>query len=237
MQKIQVNQSDSQCADFGHGQEEPISMVAALPGDVVGSTNTHLAGPGTHIWNSKICASILGPLSTISPSSKSSKPTMTISRTPIKSSTQPLKWNTLPALNSTVLCRITRVQQRQASASVLVVDPSPTVLIPESLAHLTITTSSAEDVCFSAVLRREDVRLTEKDKVVMNECYRVGDIVRATVISLGDEKNYYISTGGNEFGVVLARSEEGNAMVPASWKEMKDSITGKVESRKVAKPV
>jgi exosome complex component CSL4 len=87
------------------------------------------------------------------------------------------------------------------------------------------------------VLRREDVRLTEKDKIVMNESFRVGDIVRATVISLGDEKNYYISTGGNEFGVVIARSEEGSAMVPASWKEMKDAVTGKVESRKVAKPV
>ncbi len=71
----------------------------------------------------------------------------------------------------------------------------------------------------------------------MNESFRVGDIVRATVISLGDEKNYYISTGGNEFGVVISRSEEGNAMVPASWKEMKDAVTGRVELRKVAKPV
>jgi len=87
------------------------------------------------------------------------------------------------------------------------------------------------------MLRREDIRLTEKDKIVMNDSFRVGDIVRATVISLGDEKNYYISTGGNEFGVVIAMSEEGNAMVPASWKEMKDAVTGKVELRKVAKPV
>jgi exosome complex component CSL4 len=212
-------------------------MVAALPGDVLDSTNTHLAGPGTHVWDSKICASIIGSLSTIPPSSKSGKPTMTIHRALIRPSTQALQSNMLPALNSTVVCRITRVQQRQASASVLVVDPSPTTLIPESLAQPTTTTSNAEDVYFSAVLRREDVRLTEKDKVVMNESYRVGDIVRATVISLGDEKNYYVSTGGNEFGVVIARSEEGNAMVPASWKEMRDSVTGKVELRKVAKPV
>ena len=212
-------------------------MATAIPGDVLGLTTTHLAGPGTHVYDSKICASIIGSVSTIPASSKSGKPTMTIPRGAPKASFKPLKLNTLPALNSTVLCRITRVQPRQASASILLVDPSPTTLIPESLAHLTTTTASSEDIYFSAVLRREDIRLTEKDKIVVNESFRVGDIVRATVISLGDEKNYYISTGGNEFGVVIARSEEGNAMVPASWKEMRDAVTGKVELRKVAKPV
>ena len=212
-------------------------MAAALPGDILGSTNTHIAGPGTHVWDSKICASIIGSSSIIAASTKSGKPIVTIPHTPTQVSARTPKLNTLPALNNTVLCRVIRVQQRQASASILVVDPSPTTLLPESMTHLTTTTSSAEDIYFSAVLRREDVRLTEKDKVVMNESFRVGDIVRATVISLGDEKNYYISTGGNELGVVIARSEEGNAMVPASWKEMKDAVTGKVELRKVAKPI
>ena len=70
----------------------------------------------------------------------------------------------------------------------------------------------------------------------MNEMYRTGDIIRATVISLGDERNYYISTAGNELGVVIAKSDAGNAMVPASWKEMRDVVTGRGESRKVAKP-
>jgi exosome complex component CSL4 len=212
-------------------------MVVSLPGDVLGSTTTHLAGPGTHVFETKVCASIIGSVSTIPAPSTSGKPTLTIPRTPSNPSSQHLKVSTLPALNSTVICRITRVQQRQASASILLVDPSPTTLVPESLTHLTTTTASSEDIYFSAVLRREDIRLTEKDKIVMNDSFRVGDIVRATVISLGDEKNYYISTGGNEFGVVIASSEEGNAMVPASWKEMKDAVTGKVELRKVAKPV
>jgi exosome complex component CSL4 len=212
-------------------------MATVLPGDVLGSISTYLAGPGTHVYDSKICASIAGPPLMLPPSGKLGKPTMTIPRTPSKPSIQPLRINTLPALNTTVLCRIIRVQQRQASASILVVDPSPTTLVSESFTHLTTTTASSEDIYFSAVLRREDVRLTEKDKVVMNESFRVGDIVRAAVISLGDEKNYYISTGGNEFGVVIAKSEEGNAMVPASWKEMRDVVSGKVELRKVAKPV
>lgn len=120
----------------------------------------------------------------------------------------------------------------QAMASILVVDPSLTVT-----SYLSYTASTNEELQFAAILRREDIRAYEKDKVVMNEMFRVGDIVRASVISLGDERSYYISTVGNEFGVAVAVSEDGNAMLPASWKEMRDVINGKAEARKVAKPV
>ena len=70
------------------------------------------------------------------------------------------------------------------------------------------------------------------------ESFRVGDVVRAVVISLGDERSYYCSTAKNELGVVMARSEtSGELMVPFSWKEFMDQGTGVRESRKVAKPV
>lgn len=55
-------------------------------------------------------------------------------------------------------------------------------------------------------------------------------------ISLGDQSNYYLSTAKNELGVIMATSEEGNTMYPISWKEFKDPVTGRTESRKVAKP-
>lgn len=70
----------------------------------------------------------------------------------------------------------------------------------------------------------------------MDEMFRVGDIVRGTVISLGDQSNYYLSTARNELGVVMGRSEGGNMMFPVSWKEMRDPVTGVGEGRKVAKP-
>lgn len=66
----------------------------------------------------------------------------------------------------------------------------------------------------------------------------MGDVVRAVVISLGDERAYYCSTARNELGVVLAWSEgTGEAMVPVSWREFEDLGTGRREGRKVAKPV
>ena len=67
--------------------------------------------------------------------------------------------------------------------------------------------------------------------------FRVGDVVRAVVISLGDERSYYLSTARNELGVVMARSEAGNQMFPISWREFMDPVLGVREGRKVAKPV
>ena len=90
---------------------------------------------------------------------------------------------------------------------------------------------------FQALIRQQDIRATEVDKVKVAESFRVGDIVRAVMISLGDERNYYCGTAKNEYGVVLARSVWGNTMVPVSWREMKDMETEEAEVRKVAKVV
>ena len=90
---------------------------------------------------------------------------------------------------------------------------------------------------FTGVIRTQDIRATEIDKVKVTESFRVGDVVRAKVISLGDERSYYLSTAKNELGVVLATSELGNMMFPVSWREFEDSVTGQREARKVAKPI
>ncbi|KAK5939414.1 exosome 3'-_5 exonuclease subunit ski4 (Csl4) [Knufia obscura] len=196
----------------------------AIPGQVLGKLSTHLPGTGTHVNDNDIYASLAGNVTTVPSTSKSGKPTVSIS------SSTSTHTSTLPQVSSVVLGRILRVQQRQLIASILTVDPSSS-----SVTQYASTTD--DETQFQAILRREDVRAFEKDKVNMNEMFRVGDIVKASVISLGDERSYYISTAGNEFGVIIARSEVGNPMVPASWKEMKDTITGKGETRKVAKPV
>lgn len=204
--------------------------TVAIPGQVLGATATYNSGAGTHVYESKIFASIIGSVVNTPATKESPKPTLTILRD--AAAMQPVQATAttgLPSVGTHVLCRVTRVQQRQSSASILVVNPSPASIVP-------YTSTTNDELQFQALLRREDIRSFEKDKVVMNDMFRVGDIIRAVVISLGDERNYYISTAGNDFGVVVARSEEGNAMVPASWKEMTDMVTGKGEARKVAKP-
>lgn len=98
------------------------------------------------------------------------------------SSTTPL----LPTLNTIVLAQITRINPRQANC--IIIAPCAST--------------------FAGVIRQQDVRSTEKDKVKVLESFKPGDVVRARVISLGDTAGYYLSTAGNDMGVVVARGGE-----------------------------
>lgn len=199
----------------------------ALPGQLLGSADKYFPGPGTHIHEQNIYASIAGPVIT-SPTPKTAQakasPLLSIQRP--ATSTDPGILGTgsggggtiLPEVGSVVLALITRLGPRFATCEILVIN---NIVCRES---------------FQGQIRREDIRATEKDKIKMEESFRVGDLVRGTVISLGDQSNYYVSTSENEFGVVMARSEEGRLMYPVSWKEFKDPITGRGENRKAAKP-
>lgn len=148
-----------------------------------------------------------------------------------------------------------------------------------NVAILVVGEEEENGVCadeWAGVIRREDIREMERDKVKVQESFRVGDLLRGQVvslvdffcgkgtkkgeecictsstlektarlvadpmahvqISLGDQSNYYLTTGKNELGVIMAKSEAGNIMFPISWKEFRDPVTGLTESRKVAKP-
>ncbi|CAH0391261.1 unnamed protein product [Bemisia tabaci] len=89
---------------------------------------------------------------------------------------------------------------------------------------------------FRAILRKEDVRATEKDSIEMQKCFRSGDIILAKVLPMKEIHSYQITTAENELGVVIAHSESGGvSMVPISWTEMQCPKTYNREFRKVAK--
>jgi exosome complex component CSL4 len=202
----------------------------ALPGQLLGHTSKYLPGPGTHIHDSQIYASVAGPVVTSpkTPSTSTSKskhtPLLSITRPPTSTDPGILGPSSgggatlLPTVSSVVLVRITRLGPRFASCEIL-----------------SISNHACREA-FSGQIRREDIRATEKDKIKIEESFRVGDLVRGTVISLGDSGNYYIATDSNELGVVVARSEEGRVMYPVSWREFRDPVTGRGEARKAAKP-
>lgn len=186
----------------------------ALPGQLIGPTSTNNVGEGTHVQGSSLYASIAGPLTTTPSTIKYSKAT-NVSMTCLSG---PL----LPEVGISVLGKITRTNPRQANLSILALGSSGEHVLKEPL---------------PAIIRQQDIRATEIDKVKVPESFRVGDVVRAVVISLGDERAYYLSTAKNELGVVLATSEGRNTMYPISWKEFQDPVSGVKELRKVAKPV
>ncbi|KIM85350.1 hypothetical protein PILCRDRAFT_817353 [Piloderma croceum F 1598] len=125
-----------------------------------------------------------------------------------------------PSPNSVVLGSVTRLSPLQAVLSISVIDGMP---LP-----------AGEE--FTGIIRSQDVRATEKDKVKIGDCFRGGDVVKGLVISLGDARSYYITTARNDLGVIFATSETGATMEPVSWQEMRCPKTGKIEKRKCAKP-
>ena len=46
----------------------------------------------------------------------------------------------------------------------------------------------------TGVIRSQDVRTSDIDRVVIHECFRPGDIVRGVVLSYGDNKSYFVTT-------------------------------------------
>ncbi|KID81942.1 exosomal core protein CSL4 [Metarhizium guizhouense ARSEF 977] len=198
----------------------------AVPGHVLGPASKYTPGPGTHTHQGNVVSSLLGkvhvtaPTKAPGPAKRLNKitaaapeelPTVSVAR-------HGRKREILPDVNNVVLARVVRLMPKQAI--VVIQQVGDTVLQTE----------------WQGVIRVQDVRATEKDKVKMYESFKPGDIVKAQVISLGDQANYYLSTASNELGVIMAASEAGNDMVPVSWREYQDPETGLTESRKVAKP-
>ncbi|CAN6575376.1 unnamed protein product [Malus baccata var. baccata] len=194
------------------------------PGEVLGKTSKFKAGRGAYVSADKLTvyASLTGSRRILSPPPNSPDQRSTVEVTGHKAH------GAIPEPGSVVIARVTKVMERMASADILC-----------------LGTKSVREK-FSGIIRLQDVRATEIDKVDMLSSFRLGDIVRAHVVSfvwnaplsLGDARAYYLSTAKNELGVISAQSAaSGETMVPISWTEMQCPRTGQIEQRKVAKMV
>ncbi|KAL9431563.1 hypothetical protein CISIN_1g028346mg [Citrus sinensis] len=188
-------------------------MVLVTPGEVLGKATEVKAGKGAYVakHNGLVYASLTGLLRTLSPPPDSPDQRPTVEVTGHKAH------GPVPEPGSVVIARVTKVMTRMASADIMCVGAK----------------SVREK--FSGIIRQQDVRATEIDKVDMHLSFRPGDIVRASVLSLGDARAYFLSTAKNDLGVVSAESTAGGTMVPISWTEMQCPLTGQTEQRKVAK--
>ncbi|XP_030384099.1 exosome complex component CSL4 [Scaptodrosophila lebanonensis] len=92
---------------------------------------------------------------------------------------------------------------------------------------------------YRGLLRREDVRETEKDRVDIYKCFKPGDVILARVLNQLEQQSFLITTAENELGVVTACASDmrriGIPMVPVGWGEMQCPQSSVKEPRKVAK--
>lgn len=148
--------------------------TTALPGKILGSTARYLPGPGTHVHEGNVVSSLMGhvsiaqPEKPAGPSKRLNKltapaesdlhlPTISVAR-------RGRKGEVLPDVNNIVLARVLRLMPKQAIVTIQQV--GATVLQTE----------------WQGVIRVQDVRATEKDKVKIHESFKPGDIVRAQVV-------------------------------------------------------
>ncbi|GBF88330.1 exosome complex component CSL4 [Raphidocelis subcapitata] len=178
-------------------------------GDRLGNTEQHAPGPGTYARNGFIHASVVGALLEAPPPPDGGPAALSVAAR----AAQPV----VPEPGAVVTAKVSQVTPTGAHCRILCVGPR------------------ALDVEFKGLIRLPDVRATDVDRVVMSDCFRPGDVVRAEVVSLGDARSYHLTTARNELGVVHATSMAGNVMVPVSWASMRDPETQREERRKVAR--
>ena len=124
----------------------------------------------------------------------------------------------LPEVNDVVFAKCVKIRDKMAQFDVLVCDGKP------------LKTD------FSGIVRQQDVRKTEIDKVVIEESFVPGDVVRCKVLSMGDGRSLVLATNENTLGVVRAKCKRCKAtMVAMNWQEMMCPKTEHREFRKVAK--
>ncbi|KAL4427920.1 hypothetical protein ABPG75_002009 [Micractinium tetrahymenae] len=188
-----------------------MAETLCTPGERLALAAEYDAGSGTCVRDSFICATLVG-VKRVLPAGEGKavqRPRVEV----VRSGVEPV----VPRVGDVVTARVVRINPRLAAVDILCVGPKPV------------------RQRYSGVIRVQDVRATEIDKVQIQASFRPGDVVRAEVLSLGDARSYHLTTAKNHLGVVHARSVAGVPMVPVSWQEMQCPQTKAVENRKVAK--
>ncbi|KAK0183180.1 hypothetical protein PV327_001247 [Microctonus hyperodae] len=186
-------------------------LLVCVPGQrLCLSNDSNLPGPGTFEKNGYIYSKLAGSVNIITDEKDTTK-TIVVNGTTEQS--------IVPAPGDIVTAMVTTVNQRFCKC------------IMKCIGDVVLSRP------YRGVLRKEDVRATEKDRVELYKCFRVGDIILARVLPMTEAHTYSLSTAENELGVVVAHSPEGISMVPISWTEMQCPKTLTKEFRKVAKVV
>ncbi|KAG7297397.1 hypothetical protein JYU34_019378 [Plutella xylostella] len=175
------------------------------------SNKEYAAGPGTYERKGYIYATLAGVLKIVEDETEKTKlVTVESPRTP----------SILPRAGDIVTAKVTVVNSRVVQCTILCVGPS--VLVRP----------------YKGILKKEDIKSTDKDRIDPYKCFRPGDVILARVLPMTEIHWYHLSTAENELGVVIATAEgspQGISMVPTSWSEMQCPKTLVKEPRKVAR--
>lgn len=190
------------------------STEFVLPGDRLGSMDDCEAGAGAYADDDSIYAAKCGYLHRDSTAAGTGMSTASKQRVSVLLAEDA---SLVPQVGELVTARVLKVTPRMVVTEMLCIG------------------SKSMPVPFKGIVRLQDIRAMEIDKISVSECFRPGDLIRAEVLSLGTMRDYYLTTAKNELGVIWANSLAGAPLVAISWEEMQCPITAQTEKRKVAK--
>ena len=137
-----------------------------IPGDRLVGLEEYSNGYGTHTRHGYIFASMTGQVQVAE--NKVGKPSVFVR--------PKRKAQAIPKVASTVICEITKLTSTFARCQIIKIEKEQ---LNDPLRGL---------------IRKEDVRSIDRDKVEMHKCFRPGDLAVAKVLSLGDTSCYLLST-------------------------------------------
>lgn len=187
----------------------PMTTTVVCPGERLRFAEEFAPGRGTYVRDQHILAAVVGESRVVAAAEGAADRRAVVEVVRRGSGggggggSEQVGGSLIPQVGDVVFARITRINPRLCNAEIVCVN------------------GKAVEDTFAGVIRSQDVRAAEVDKVDIYDCFLPSDVVRAVVISLGDTRSYYLSTAENELGVVQAKSPfTGEAMVPVSWQEM-----------------
>lgn len=219
----------------------------------------YTCGSGTEETDRGICAMILGKL--VAEEEEGTKPPkwrvdiINEFRNPYAQVPAPATGNSkrstsqLPQVGDVVYARVLRLGQQQVNLEITAVENKGITTKDNGVGQFASCVGSVHPSTgtgdksselgegFGAVIRIQDIRASERDKIKLIEQFSPGDMVRASVLSVGDESRYYLSTVRNDLGVVFAKDPVShNQLVPLDWQTMVDPASGTTYARKCANP-
>ncbi|KAI3381256.1 hypothetical protein SNEBB_007210 [Seison nebaliae] len=222
--------------------------VLLFPGDRIGNIDEFDDGFGTYVRDRTIYSSIVGhqriyeknkeaEISEIDKCVAISADDKNRKRTKLKSRIVEI----IPLNDMNSVCTIR--EQSHVMCRILNVTPYAAKCLIEVIDHRIISNK------LRGQIKKEDVRVTERDMVNMFHTFASGDIVVAKVKSVSSNSlGFILTTAEEELGVIIAKCGQGNCssedeidcncgavLIPANWKEMICPTSGRIERRKCAK--
>lgn len=159
----------------------PSKLTFVIPGDEIGAEPEFCTGNGTYAIDGVVRASLAGVV-VIDCDRKGQR------RANVSSNFDKAE-DFVINIGDKVLCRVVRTNYNQAFVDILSVGDH---MLP---------------IANKGVIRREDISAGDLDKIVVQESFMGGDIVRASVLSLGDSKQYFLSTAEAGLGVQIRTAQ------------------------------